>query len=1410
MSPRIISLVKSLFSKKIRLFKWEIHILIPISIISLIVIIFLPFAKAENELNWSQTSWDGGQYDGVVTGQVTTYKSKYQTDVGTSGEIKLEMLDSWYNTNWSYRKKINFDNTLANLGITTENLVNFVVLLKLNSNNIDYSKTLDQGQDIRFTDPDGTLLPHEIEKWDETGNSFVWVKVPQIDQNSNADYIYIYYNNPLANDGQTPLTVWGNEYSMVYHFYEPAGTTGNGSVHDSTGNTSGTPSAGTVFGQSGQIGDTANFSSGTGITTGTLGSPPLTVPTTISYWINTANYASPSRQNPFNQAYGGWGTMTLEPNGVISWFFGSNGGDNSPYTANQSLVLVNQNNTWIFVTGVRNPADFTFKWYKNGTFLNSSTYPNTYPVTTSRLFTIGDGYVSPINGRIDEFRVGKTAQTAAWIAAMYHNDIDDFASYQNSETKYKTNGYLVSNVFDSNYLSDWKTLSYTNEGSGTTIVKVRSDNTPSMENAPDFATCSNIPSGTALNTTSCVQDKERYIQYYIELQTTTENTPVFKDINIQYKASDQTPPTQNATDIYISNLDDENWTNNEVTINWTAGFDDPEGGGLLGYCISLDEAVIGNSNLLNPSTTAGKLHSLDDGISAEYCDFIAAGTSLNLSQINGLTLTTNRQYYFSIKAVDMAGNIWNGPSEEYQDLISFKYDRTEPENPSYLSLPGNFISTKNVSVIWPIIGEDGPNDNESGLLGLQYKIGTDGIWYGDLHLGTEDKNDLLTNDGSYTMDENTDYPVLQEGSNFIYMRTFDIAGNISSTYTLGVLKLNTIAPSIVQNLIVDPENNTTNSYSFSWDPPETYIGQLQSITYCYTINIIPSIEGCNFTQPGITQLLSDAYATQPGTNTIYLVAKDEAGNINYENYSNVQFIYSGSAPGLPRNIDIADISIKATSNWRLALTWDIPENTGAGVSGYKVYRNNSESSCSSNYSLFDLVGTTSGTSYVDVNLNQMTYYYCVKACDSANNCGAVSTTVDEYPTGKFTEPAKLLSGPDVSLLTTKRAVINWVTERDSDSRIQYGTSSGNYYSEEVAKSDQTITHTLTLNNLKAGTTYYYRARWIDEDGNIGVSDEKTFLTDPAPIVQDISITSVGINFALVKFTTIDSSKIKLYYGQSNTFGGVSETGTSTEESTYTIQIEDLEDGTKYFYKINPFDIEGEEYEGSVLSFETLPRPSVGNIQIEEKKNTSQPTINVIWTSNTDISSIITYYPINNEDNKIDIANVELVKDHSIEVTNLLPETEYLLVVKGSDKLGNIAESSPQTFTTATDSRPPEISNSKVEGMILSSTSVNEDSKAQLIVSWDTDEDAGGLVEYGEGTGSVYSNSTQQDENLTRNHVVIISNLKPASVYHIKIVTFDKADNQTKSNDIVTTTPKSSENIIDLLFGTLLDIFSFLR
>ncbi len=204
-----------------------------------------------------------------------------------------------------------------------------------------------------------------------------------------------------------------------------------------------------------------------------------------------------------------------------------------------------------------------------------------------------------------------------------------------------------------------------------------------------------------------------------------------------------------------------------------------------------------------------------------------------------------------------------------------------------------------MTLTWPTSGSNAASDSVSGVAGLQYRIGSTGTWYGANHTGTQNMSDLLPNNGSYETVSVPDYANLVQGDNIVYFRTWDNAGNVTSAYVTTVIKLNTTAPSSPQNLTPSPTTNTTNSFGFSWLAPATYTGSASNITYCYTINVLPTSTNCTYTAAGQTSLSSGAYATEPGDNTIYVVAKDEAGNINYATAASATFTANTPAPGIP-------------------------------------------------------------------------------------------------------------------------------------------------------------------------------------------------------------------------------------------------------------------------------------------------------------------------------------------------------------------------------------------------------------------------------------------------------------------------------------------------------------------------------
>ncbi len=857
--------------------------------------------------------------------------------------------------------------------------------------------------------------------------------------------------------------------------------------------------------------------------------------------------------------------------------------------------------------------------------------------------------------------------------------------------------------------------------------------------------------------------------------------------------SDTIDPTSNPSNIvaYKANggtvLAQDDWTNGgSPYFTWDVG-DDAESE-VKGYC-----AYLGTDELADPVTTKGLLGN-SPAPTGDNCQFMVTGTSLDLATPGLLSTplsTTNDTYYLNLRTIDNAGNVTNTSSQ-----FSFRFDNTMPTNPGYITAPSGFINTKDVSMSWPTIGGSAPSDSNSGLVGLQYRIGAGGTWYGDGHTGLGDMADLLNNDGEYNTLETPDYASLIEGINTVYFRTWDLAGNVSTTYVTATLKINTSgAPSVPNNLVATPTTNTANSFGFNWDAPTTFIGDENNITYCYTINTLPSPSSCAYTGPGSTELTVGAYATQPGLNTMYIAARDESSNINYDNYASTGFTADTPSPGVPLNTDLVDVSIKNTSNWRLALTWDVPTYTGGGINNYRIFR-------STDNITFNQVGTSSSTTYIDAGLSQQTYYYNISACDNTNNCGASGTTVSGFPTGKFTSPATLIDGPATSDITTKRAKVSWTTDRASDSKVQIGTQSGEYSPSEVGNSDQTSVHEISLDNLSPGTTYYLKVKWTDEDGNTGTSSEQTFTTAPAPSIIELEVTGVGLGSAGLAFTTRGATKATVYYGTSESFGGLKTVNTATVESRYQVELDDLTDGTKYYYMVSTYDQEGAEYRGNVGSFSTPPRPRITNLRFQPVAGEPTSTQQVTWDTNVPSSSQVTYNIVNGT--PIEVQDSSLVTSHEIVIRNLSDDSEYVLTALSRDASGNSTTSDRQVFRTALDTRPPKATDVVVESSIRGSGS---EARGQIVVSWRTDEPSTSQVAYAEGSDAVTFNSkTVEDTILTTEHLVIISDLPTSRVFSVQPLSKDSAGNEGQGETQTAIIGRASDSAITVVFNTLKAIF----
>jgi hypothetical protein len=199
-------------------------------------------------LNSSTSSYEVGSAGCLISGEGGQNTRRKVLVMTWYPEGCTAPVENWAELSCDYRMKLTFDNSGS-----SENLVSFPVLVKLTMDRVTYADT--GATDIRFYDADNsTLLYKDTEKWNATGNSSIWVLVPQIDAGSTTDYIWAYYDCDDTNT-DSATSVWGSTYVGVWHLDEASGSATDSTSSDNDATTTNI----TTYSKSGQIGDAMEF-----------------------------------------------------------------------------------------------------------------------------------------------------------------------------------------------------------------------------------------------------------------------------------------------------------------------------------------------------------------------------------------------------------------------------------------------------------------------------------------------------------------------------------------------------------------------------------------------------------------------------------------------------------------------------------------------------------------------------------------------------------------------------------------------------------------------------------------------------------------------------------------------------------------------------------------------------------------------------------------------------------------------------------------------------------------------------------------------------------------------------------------------------------------------------------------------
>lgn len=501
-----------------------------------------------------------------------------------------------------------------------------------------------------------------------------------------------------------------------------------------------------------------------------------------------------------------------------------------------------------------------------------------------------------------------------------------------------------------------------------------------------------------------------------------------------------------------------------------------------------------------------------------------------------------------------------------------------------------------------------------------------------------------------------------------------------------------------------------------------------------------------------------------------------------DHYKVFTYKFENQAPDAPEYVNVSPMGCSTSSTF--TFTWPSVTDPVSGTAGYQ-------------YKLGS-IGTVQDTTETEIEsapYQEGDNVFYIRTKDNAGN-------TSNWQTGVFcsTGIAHVVDGPGVTAGPSSLNV-SWTSDKSTTSYVR--VYEGNQYVSEQGQTAYAYSHQVRVVGLKSETAYRYKLVWTDQNGNLGESIWYQTNTATAPSIKNPSVSILSPSEVLLSWETSYSAECSIEYG----IGGLTNTINIPGSGTaFSYKLENLSPGSNYQARMKGLVSDGTEFYVT-LSFTTPPFPTISNVRFDYIPE-AKATIRVTWTTNVETDSAVTYTSpdgVSNEE-----SSSKMTKDHAIAITGLLDDTEYTITVSGRDQYGNRAVSDSQRYTTPLDTRPPKILDLEVE---YRTVGTGREAKAQIIISWKTDEPATSQVAYGEGMTPTFTLQSTRDESLVTDHLVILRDLKTAQIYHLRAVSEDRGENTTNSETRIIVTPKAQESVLDIIleifkdsFGWLIDMF----
>ena len=361
-----------------------------------------------------------GEFTKTIAG--LNFSQQYYLKVKAVDNLENESLSDVFEVTTGADSRLNVNLFAKTSAITVSGysgvgtLENFPVLVKLAANSpvgFDYGDCQADGSDLRFTDDDDVMIPHEIESWDPEGVSYVWVCLPHLSGTDTAFSMYYGNNNPSGLPAVDEASVWTNSaHNAVWHFAGDIKDSANGLVPSTTVGTATYADIGAGVGKSLCVTGSQTFGYAPDAKWTTLGDDStLTISTWTKFDGSSANY---SRMLSCMSTWGNPTGFELTIQSAINQItVGSSAQSQFQYNISPSPGA-----EMVYLTAVYR-ANRSVALFVNG----AQVYEKDLKILVTPVETLWiascNNSGNRWNGKLDEMRIHRGADSADWIKACY-------------------------------------------------------------------------------------------------------------------------------------------------------------------------------------------------------------------------------------------------------------------------------------------------------------------------------------------------------------------------------------------------------------------------------------------------------------------------------------------------------------------------------------------------------------------------------------------------------------------------------------------------------------------------------------------------------------------------------------------------------------------------------------------------------------------------------------------------------------------------------------------------------------------------------------------------------------------------------------------------------------------------------